>query len=305
MARLFVMTGIPGSGKSYHSKKIAERENAKIYSSDLFRAHLKMDASNDLQNDTLFDMMYAAIRRELDQGQDIVLDATNTYAKYRRKIFRAVEGSNAELICVLVMRRLENCLEANRQRKNPIREEVILNMYRDYDLPYYNEPWDRIEVIYPDNDETSLGYYLDDKEKYMDFPHDNPHHAETLGVHINLVMEKLRGADERLIVAAALHDCGKPYTKSFVNAKGEVTPIAHYYMHEHVGSYMTMFYDFGNHDMEYKLYIAFLVAMHMRPFVWEKSEKAKNRDQRTMKKEWIVSILQLHEADIKSSIPVR
>ena len=303
MAKLYVMVGIPGSGKSHESRRIAEEMQAKIYSSDIFRAQLKLDASVDKQNDDLFDMMYAKIREELDAGNDIVLDATNTYAKYRRKFFKAIEGSGAQVIAVVVMRQYENCLKANAARKHPIREEVIRTMYEGYDLPYYDEPWSEIRFVYPDNDEKALGYFMDFKEGYRNFPQDNPHHLEMLGDHLEMVYNEVKDEEEALSAAAVIHDCGKPFCKTFYNYKNELTEIAHYTYHDHVGSYMAMFFDFGeDKDRSFKHYVAYLIRMHMRPFDWEASERRWNRDQREMKAEWIEHLKKLHAADLKCSI---
>ena len=137
------------------SDRLVKEKNCWLFSSDIIREEMQYDASVDAQNDSLFDYMYARIRTELDKGVDIVLDATNTYAVYRRKIFKAV-GHQHQIICILLMRQLDNCLKANRQRPQFIKEEVICQMYAEFDLPSVAEGFDQIEICYPDNDEFVL-----------------------------------------------------------------------------------------------------------------------------------------------------
>ena len=140
MATLYVMLGLPGSGKSYTALQLARRENAEIYSS-------------------VFDLMYQKIREELDEGNDIVLDATNTYSIYRKKIFNALNGSGAKIVCVFVLRKYENCLKANRKRKGTARisPDIITQFYKEFDVPLSDEPFDEVILHYIDHDRNSLG----------------------------------------------------------------------------------------------------------------------------------------------------
>ena len=117
-----MMVGIPASGKSYVSEKIAERKDAVIYSSDIVRKKLDMDPSSDLQNIRLFDIMYDMIREELAKGNDVVLDSTNTYRKYRKPFLQSL-NKETEVTGVLLMRQIENCLKANRSRNGSIARE--------------------------------------------------------------------------------------------------------------------------------------------------------------------------------------
>ena len=159
MATLYVMLGLPGSGKSYTALQLARRENAEIYSSDSFRLQMHLNAENAKQNNDLFDLMYQKIREELDEGNDIVLDATNTYSIYRKKIFNALNGSGAKIVCVFVLRKYENCLKANRKRKGTARisPDIITQFYKEFDVPLSDEPFDEVILHYIDHDRNSLG----------------------------------------------------------------------------------------------------------------------------------------------------
>ncbi|MBQ6559274.1 MAG: ATP-binding protein [Erysipelotrichaceae bacterium] len=166
MAKLFMMVGVPASGKSYVSKKIANRENAVIYSSDIVRKKLSMDPSSDTQNIRLFDIMYDMIREELKNGNNVVLDSTNTYRKYRKPFLQSLT-EETEVTGILLMRQIEKCLKANHNREGSIDESVIRMMYEDYDIPLYEDGFDRFEIIYPDEDESSLIKIEEDKPNIM------------------------------------------------------------------------------------------------------------------------------------------
>ncbi len=161
-----MMVGIPASGKAYVSKMIARREDAVIYSSDIVRQKLSMDPSSDKQNIQLFDIMYEMIREELAKGNNVVLDSTNTYRKYRKPFLQSLT-EETEVTGVLLMRQIENCLKANRNRENSIDDSVIRMMYEEYDIPLYEDGYDRFEIIYPDADEYSLNVIEEDKPNIM------------------------------------------------------------------------------------------------------------------------------------------
>ena len=166
MAKLFMMVGIPASGKSFHASKIAEKENAVIYSSDVVRKKLNMDPSSDAQNIRLFDIMYEMIREKLAKGNNVVLDSTNTYRQYRKPFLQSLT-KETDVTGVLLMRQIEKCLKANKAREGCIDENVIRHMYEEYDIPLYEDGFNHFEIIYPDEDEYSLIEIEEDKPNIM------------------------------------------------------------------------------------------------------------------------------------------
>ena len=125
-------------------------------------------------------------------------------------------------------------------------------MYKSFDVPWYYEGWDEITVEYAPDSRGLYGMPRDWIDSAMSFNQENSHHAFTLGEHCLQASRWFNkyAADNRETYlafmsqyAVMLHDCGKPFCKTFTNGKGEVTEQAHYYNHEHVGSYNYLFYD--------------------------------------------------------------
>ena len=161
-----MMIGIPSSGKSYIREAIAQREDATIFSSDIVREKLKMDPSSDEENIRLFDIMYDMIRDELARGNDVLLDSTNTYRRYRMPFLQGL-SKDTEVIGIIMMRQIENCIRFNRTRENRIEDRIIRMMYDEYDVPLYEEGFNRFEIIYPDKDESFLEGIEEDKRNIM------------------------------------------------------------------------------------------------------------------------------------------
>lgn len=110
----------------------------------------------------------------------------------------------------------------------------------------------------------------------------------------------MKPQDRALLTAALLHDIGKPYTQSKLNAKGEDNGECHYYQHHCVGAYESMLYtkNMGYSDDEI-IRVANLIYYHMCPYMaWKASNKARERDRKSLGEEMYNDILLLHEADV-------
>jgi hypothetical protein len=175
-------------------------------------------------------------------------------------------------------------------------------MYRNFDVPWYYDGWDRIGLLscydYSKYYGNTRAFYFDN----INFSQDNSHHTLTLGEHCKAVWDIIAkdvGEDnDELIYAGLLHDCGKPFCKTFTNSRGEVTEQAHYYNHEKVGSYNSLFYDVGN-DLDLginSLKIAILIRWHMQLY-FIKEEKTLNKYRKLWGDELYRDLQLLHEAD--------
>ena len=80
-----------------------------------------------------------------------------------------------------------------------------------------------------------------------------------------------------------MHDCGKPFTKSFIDKNGNITTRARFYQHHNIGSYLSLFYlkELEYYTNEEILYGSLLIGLHMRYFMaWKDSDKSKEKDRR-------------------------
>ena len=291
------MCGLPGSGKSYQAQKLAEQYNANIHSSDAIREELLGDINSQDANGVVFTTLHNRVKEDLRNGKNCIYDACNISYKRRMAFLQELKKIHCEKICVLIATPYEECLKNNASRERHVPEYIIERMYRQFDIPWYYEGWDRIELFYRFGYQLYYGppykFYLD----VLNFNQDNQHHALTLGAHCGGVCESLDKEKIELVYAGLLHDCGKPFCKTFTNSKGETTEQAHYYNHEHIGSYNSLFYDFGN-DVNH-LNVAILIRWHMQPYFWEKdnNKKQQNKYQKLWGKPLYIDIMKLHLAD--------
>lgn len=295
----FMMVGLPGSGKSVKAWKLSTCFNAHLHSSDDIRQELFGDVNCQDNNGTVFDVLHSRVRDDLLAGRNTIYDATNLSYKRRREFVQSLSKIRCQKICVFMATPFDICVLRNRLRERAVPYDVLSRMYRNIWVPYYYEGWDQIDLVYPDGftslDITEL---FNGENGLNHINQDNPHHTYSVGHHCLAAYGCVKSYAKDLLEAALLHDIGKPYTKSFVNSRGETTETAHYYNHQHVSAYDSLFYSNPSLD---RLYIASIIQWHMRPFELEKATaKAVERFRRLVGDKLYGDVMLLHKADVKA-----
>ena len=268
--KLILLCGIPGSGKTFYAEKIKDSYSYIVHlSSDAIRKELYGDESIQGNPSEVFSLMQNRAIEFLNNGYDVIYDATNITRKDRASII-AKCPKFAQIKCHIIWAPIEICIERDAARERTVGKEVIDRMLKRFQAPYYDEGIDEIEVILPEN--FNQQKYIDDSMNAMKIPHDNPHHTLDIYNHCESAYEYTVNNDmydNTLAFAASLHDVGKPYVKSFVNTKGEPSDTAHYYQHQCVGAWMV----YGLVVNNIRVAVAWLVSTHMAPFLNEKYYK--------------------------------
>ncbi|KNY25192.1 AAA family ATPase [Pseudobacteroides cellulosolvens] len=296
MNQFIMITGLPGSGKSTIAKELAKARNAVLHSSDDVRQELFGDANNQEMNDLVFRELNTRILSDLKDGKSVVYDATNLNYK-KRKAFLDRMKIECRKECVLVATPYEICLERNNGRERKVPDDVIEKMYRSIFIPQYYEGWDHIDIVFNDTGVYNLDEFI---KELISIEQHNQHHTLTIGKHCEKCMENIKeqSTEESLVTAALLHDIGKKFTKAFSDLKGNPTSEAHYYGHQHVSAYLSLFY-LRHLPIEKVLEITNYIQWHMRPFDLH-SGKSKLKATRLLGKDFYDNLLLLHEADTKA-----
>lgn len=291
--KLYMMIGLPASGKSTIAKRIAENGNAIIISTDDLRQELLNDVNSQTDNNLIFKEAEIRLKANIMLGRNVIFDATNINYKKRRDWLNRFNRYDVEKIGVLVATPYEECLERNKLRERKVPEDVIKRMYYNFYIPQYYEGFDEIIIYF----NTDRNYWTYDLLKELDeIPQDNPHHTLTIGKHCKKTAIMLK--DYNLCRVGLLHDIGKATTKTFINAKGEKTKIAHYYNHEKVSAYMSLFYTNRNNEKK-QLEIANLIQWHML-LHFDLSEKTTKKYKNMLGEDTWRDLEILHKADCEA-----
>ena len=100
---LVVVSGLPGAGKSFFCRKLAERLPCLILASDTLRRILfPLPQYSEAENRRLFSACHVLVEELLRNGIPIIFDATNLVERHREFLYRAADRAGARLILVWV-----------------------------------------------------------------------------------------------------------------------------------------------------------------------------------------------------------
>ena len=232
---LYVMIGLPASGKSSLAEEIAWTKDATIISSDAIRKEWYGDESIQGNPAKIFEEMRKRTVSVLENGRNVVYDATNLTLK-SRSFLRNYSPllkirSKIKVNGILCATPFDVCCERNSKRERVVPMEAITRMLKSFTPPMLSEGFDFI-VLYKSYKGEVPRVWL----RLINMPHNNPHHLETIEEHLRWCTKAIEEAGREDISSLGLyHDIGKVYCKEI----GE-DGVAHFYNHECVSSYIVM-----------------------------------------------------------------
>ena len=98
---LIIISGLPGTGKSFLSRKLAARIPSCIIETDAIRKLLwEKPAYNAEESALLFKICHELIYELLKQGITVIFDATNLIEYHRERLYNIGERTNAKIVVV-------------------------------------------------------------------------------------------------------------------------------------------------------------------------------------------------------------
>ena len=290
MPTLYMMIGLPGSGKGRYAKELAEH----IYCLSEYK-----DILSDYQDrDTIYNSFCDDIKNCLAQGKDCVYDAVNAKSTTRIHFLRNVlKDIDCRKVAVVMATPYLKCVQNAKVPKN-----IVETYLRKWETPILAEGFDEIWLYYDDPAwMTANGDPYALPKLLWNYNQESKYHMWSLGGHLEYTQKSLHrflvqqnrkeNYEKEITYAAVLHDCGKPFTKEY-DKNNKVT----YYNHNNVGGYEVLFFDCGDAD---KSYISALVCHHMAPYFWE-MPKTEMKFQRKYGHEFYLDIMALHGADVEA-----
>jgi hypothetical protein len=116
---LIVVSGLPGTGKSYFCSKLAERLPFITLESDALRKVLFSSLTYSLQESSrLFQALHRLIEQLLRRGFSLILDATNLSERHREYFYSIADHLDVKLVLVWVEAPPQLVRERLKDRRN-------------------------------------------------------------------------------------------------------------------------------------------------------------------------------------------
>lgn len=151
---LWLMCGIPGSGKSHWVQEKLATNSGVWCSRDLIRFNLLGENEDYFAHeDEVFDTWIVQIKKAIREGnENIYVDATHLTEKARNKVLDRLNLKNVEVVPVAFRTPLEKCIELNARRTGlaNVPESAIRNMYKTYKIPTMYEKYKYAAIIFPE-----------------------------------------------------------------------------------------------------------------------------------------------------------
>ena len=149
MAKLIMLIGIQGSGKTTYSKELSKEYNAEVVSTDKVR-----QTYPGIVESEVFPTVYKLCAEKLKEGNNVILDATHITPKVRKRTFDALDQYEVEYekIAVYLDTPVEECIKrVDIRNKNPeelfIPLEVIESYGKNLIVPTKEEGFSEIYII--------------------------------------------------------------------------------------------------------------------------------------------------------------
>lgn len=149
MAKLIMLIGIQGSGKTTYSKELSKEYNAEVVSTDKVR-----QTYPGIVESEVFPAVYKLCAEKLKEGNNVILDATHITPKVRKRTFDALDQYEVEYkkIAFYLDTPVEECIKrVDIRNKNPeelfIPLEVIESYGKNLIAPTKEEGFSEIYII--------------------------------------------------------------------------------------------------------------------------------------------------------------
>lgn len=148
MARLYVLSGLPGSGKSTFCKQ--NNDKAIHVSRDVIRFSLLKEGEDYFSHEKeVTNIFWSQINCLLKQGKDVFADQTSLTMTSRGLLLSHIEIP-CEKILMQFQMPIKICIERNEKRKGTrayVPPSVIHNMNRSFTEPQEYERFDKVYIV--------------------------------------------------------------------------------------------------------------------------------------------------------------
>lgn len=144
MKKIFLLVGLPASGKSSFCESFRNNKNTVILSSDAIRKELFGSEECQKNNKLVFMTLHKRLEESLAKDKDVVYDATSLTKQVRANIISKFRNKASKIICVYFNTPLKECIKRNERRDRKVPVNVMKDMAKRLEEPEMDEGFDHI-----------------------------------------------------------------------------------------------------------------------------------------------------------------
>lgn len=157
MPELFIMCGIPGSGKSTWAKKHLGKYDKYISRDDVRFSIISNKDEYFSKENEVFEEFCRQINKNLRSGYNVFADATHTTRSGRKKLMdKIIDG--VETSAIVIDTPLAIAVERNSKRtgRKLVPTSAINNMYHHFEFPTHREGFKTIYRVVSDDEPIQI-----------------------------------------------------------------------------------------------------------------------------------------------------
>lgn len=156
MSKMYLMTGVSGSGKTTFAKKFARENNLRYLNIDNFYLATFGDENTHAHEFDVWMMFYRAIEIASRDGVDVIIDTNAPTVSNRNEIYNWFGHMFAENYMIYIYAPADLCFKNNASRKRVIPQDEMVKMYNDYERPREEEARKWTEIYEVNNDDNTF-----------------------------------------------------------------------------------------------------------------------------------------------------
>jgi predicted kinase len=132
-SKVYLMSGLPGSGKDYYIKN--NLSNIPIISLDGIRQEMKVKPTDKEGNGRVIQMAKERAKEYLRKNVDFIWNATNTVKSTREQLITLFDTYKAKTDIIFIYKPISEILKQNENRDAVVPENVIHKLLKKLDIP--------------------------------------------------------------------------------------------------------------------------------------------------------------------------
>ena len=133
-SKVYIVCGLPGSGKDYYIKK---NMKLPVISLDEIRKELKIKPTE--KQGKVIQTAKERAREYMRKSDDFIWNATNTTKRLRTELISFFTEYNSYINIIYIDKSLKTILEQNKKRNSAVPERVIIRLYDKLEIPTNSE----------------------------------------------------------------------------------------------------------------------------------------------------------------------